>query len=97
MPHIFSFTVDKCQVLLATVHARKEPLQYILEDSVKVNNIKIMSLHTLFVSDYLQISSSTLEHQDIREAQALPGGAPGGPAYRSRKGGYGDPPLALAG
>ncbi|HEY0611830.1 MAG TPA: hypothetical protein VGD35_19295, partial [Chitinophaga sp.] len=70
VPHIFSFTVEKGQVLLATVHARKEPLQYILQDAVKVNNIKIMSLHTLFVSDYLQISSATLEHQDIREAQA---------------------------
>ncbi len=68
--HIFSFTVDKGQVLLANVHARKEPLQYILQDSVKVNNIKIMSLHTLFVSDYLQITSPALDHQDIREAQA---------------------------
>jgi hypothetical protein len=69
-PHISSFSVDRGEVLLATVHARKEPLQYILQDSVKVNNIKIMSLHTLFVSDYLQIASPTLEYQDIREAQA---------------------------
>lgn len=68
-PHVSSFSIEKGQVLLAAVHARKEPLQYILQDAVKVNNIKIMSLHTLFVSDYLQIASPTLDHQDIREAQ----------------------------
>jgi len=70
VPHILSFTIEKGQVLLANVHARKEPLQYMLEETVKVHNIKIMSLHTLFVSDYLQISAPALDQQDIREAQA---------------------------
>lgn len=69
-PHISSFSVDRGEVLLATVHARKEPLQYILQEPVKVHNVKIMSLHTLFVSDYLQISSPAPGYQDVREAQA---------------------------
>ncbi len=68
-PHINSFSVEKGQVLLAAVHAEKEPLQYILQEAVKVNNVKIMSLHTLFVSDYLQITAPSLENRDIREAQ----------------------------
>ncbi|GAA0553609.1 baseplate J/gp47 family protein [Chitinophaga japonensis] len=69
VPHINSFTVEKGQALLAAVHARKEPLQYILRDTLKAHNVQIMSLQTVFVSNYLQITAPSLDLQDIREAQ----------------------------
>ncbi|HEU4554852.1 MAG TPA: hypothetical protein VFS25_18530 [Chitinophaga sp.] len=69
VPVARTFTVDKGQVLLAATPARKEPLPYVLQDAIKVHNIKIMALYSLYVSNYLQISAPTLQQQDIREAQ----------------------------
>ncbi len=68
-PLAHTFTIEKGQLLLATTPTRKEPLLYTLLDNVKVHNVKIMSLHTLFVSDYLQITAPP-GARDIREAQA---------------------------
>jgi len=69
VPVAHNFTIEKGQVLLAATNARKEPLPFVLQDAVKVHNIKIMGLYSLYVSDYVQIAASTLQLRDIREAQ----------------------------
>ncbi|PSL45359.1 hypothetical protein CLV51_10461 [Chitinophaga niastensis] len=67
-PQISKLLVEKGELLLAASNARKEPLKYQLLEQLKVHPTRIMAMHTLYVSNYLQIAARTLQTNDIYEA-----------------------------
>ncbi|NLR56889.1 hypothetical protein HGH93_02165 [Chitinophaga polysaccharea] len=67
-PQVDNLALDKGEVVLAPHSARKEPLQYELLEPFRAHNTNIIALHTLYVSNYLQVASNNLQTNDIREA-----------------------------
>ncbi|MGF6930301.1 hypothetical protein QFZ48_005801 [Chitinophaga sp. W2I13] len=67
-PQVNSLTLDKGEIVLAPSAARKEPLQYRLRDPLKVHATTITAIHTLYISNYLQIAARSLQTNNICEA-----------------------------
>ncbi|SKC95210.1 hypothetical protein SAMN05660461_0289 [Chitinophaga ginsengisegetis] len=67
-PQVDNLTIDKGEIVLAPTIARKEPLKYQLRDTLKVHATTITAVHTLYVSNYLQIAARSLQTNNICEA-----------------------------
>lgn len=67
-PQISHLTLEKGEILLAPSPAKKEPLKYQLTEHFKAHATTITAIHTLYVSNYLQIAARSLQTSNICEA-----------------------------
>ncbi|CAL1518631.1 hypothetical protein [Chitinophaga sp. MM2321] len=68
-PQITKLTIEAGEILLAANAVDKEPLKYQLLEQLTVHPARIMAMHTLYVSRYLQIAARPLQSDDIFEAE----------------------------
>lgn len=67
-PQVSNLWLDKGEIVLAPSKVRKEPLKYRLMDAFNGHATTIAAMHTLYVSNYLQVAASSLQTNNICEA-----------------------------
>ncbi|ASZ12276.1 hypothetical protein KTO58_13340 [Chitinophaga pendula] len=68
-PNARTIVIPVGEQLIATLQPDAPALTYKMLEPLKVQPVQIQALHTLFESDYLQVSAQSVKNQDIREAQ----------------------------
>ncbi|MBS0032278.1 hypothetical protein ACTJJ0_33805 [Chitinophaga sp. 22321] len=66
-PQVNNLFLDKGEIVLAPSPIRKDPLKYQLTEPFRAHTAGITALHTIYVSNYLQIAAKTLQTDNIRE------------------------------